>query len=60
MIPSVVAIGKPIEVKQMSREDEGFDAEVDRLHTLFLEGMQDAFNKCKGIYGWDDMPLSIE
>ena len=55
-----VAIGRPIEVQQMSKQDPGFDEEAKRLHGLFLAGMEEAFHTCKGLYGWTDMPLSIE
>ena len=55
-----MAIGRPIKVEKMSPDDEGFEEEAARLHGLFLAGMEETFHACKGVYGWDDMPLRIE
>lgn len=55
-----VAIGRPIKVEKMSPDDEGFEEEAARLHGLFLAGMEETFHACKGLYGWNDMPLRIE
>ena len=44
----------------MAADDPNFEAEVDRLHALFLAGMEELFDTFKGIYGWENMPLQIE
>ncbi len=46
----------------MSRTDdkEAFKAEAERLHQQFLAGMRDTYDRCKGMYGWDKVPLEIE
>ena len=55
-----MAIGRPIPVNRMAKDDPRFDAEVDRVHRLFVTGMVDVYEKCKGKFGWATVPLCVE
>lgn len=59
-IPLMMAIGVPIAVKQMRPNEDGFDAEVNRVHAQFVEGMRRTYDACKALYGWQDVALEIK
>lgn len=56
------AVGKPVVTKQMTEADdpEAFAAEVDRVHAEFMKRLAEVYDKYRGMYGWEDMPLRIE
>eukprot|EP00798_Chlamydomonas_sp_ICE-L_P016837 gene16837-23117_t len=59
-LPLYMVCGKAITVKHVLPSDvAAFDAEVDRLHALVIQAMQDLYDTHKAEFGWSDRPLEI-
>lgn len=59
-VPLMMAIGAPIEVRQLSRDDPGFEAAVDAAHGALIRAMVDLYDRHKHEYGWGDRPLVVK
>ena len=58
-VPLMVAVGKSIEVKKMSREDPEFSAYVDEIQQQVADEIQRVYYKYRCVYGWNDRPLEL-
>ena len=55
----MVAVGKSIEVKKMSREDPEYSAYVDEIQQQVADEIQRVYYKYRCVYGWDNRPLEL-
>ena len=58
-VPLMVAVGKSIEVKKMSREDPEYSAYVDEIQQQVADEIQRVYYKYRCVYGWDNRPLEL-
>nr|QNL10705.1 acyl-CoA: diacylglycerol acyltransferase 2B [Haematococcus lacustris]QNL10739.1 acyl-CoA: diacylglycerol acyltransferase 2-2 [Haematococcus lacustris] len=58
--PIYMVTGSPIQIAKTSRNEAGFQAEVDRVHGLVVKELQALYDRHKASFGWQDKPLEIQ
>jgi 1-acyl-sn-glycerol-3-phosphate acyltransferase len=58
-IPILGVMGKPIPTHHIKCEDPTKE-QIETIQTLLLDGMQEIFEKYKGLYGWEKKHLIIK
>mmetsp|Transcript_30636 Transcript_30636/g.101928 ORF Transcript_30636/g.101928 Transcript_30636/m.101928 type:complete len:354 (-) Transcript_30636:88-1149(-) len=59
-LPLLYAIGAPIVCPKLADGVVPSDGQVEEIHSLVVESVRDLYDFYKGMYGWDNRPLSIE
>ncbi|KIY94044.1 hypothetical protein MNEG_13920 [Monoraphidium neglectum] len=55
----MAVVGTPVTVRQVAREDPGFDAAVDEAHAAYVAALTALYHRHRDAYGWRDRPLVI-